>query len=250
MEKKYKILIVVSVILLIIIFAARIIFQKIDFVMVLSPDTVLVYDEDKDHFTSKLVSDLNQENSYNIRLRDGKQLKSKLTYKDIWQYEENNDIINIDSDFVAVTEDKRHSLIPFEISELDQEDLVEVNNILKEKNIFDYETLSLGQKVLIDIDNDGIKEKIVSATNVFSEFDRKEDFSLAYIEKQGKKYMLLNKNENVDDLENSCASWISGIIDLNNDKNFEVIIGCTYFDQIGTDYSIFRLSQGGLKTLK
>lgn len=250
MEKKYKILIVISSILIITILVGAVLLKKDSFVLVLSNETVLEYDEKKDRFIPRLVQNLNADNIYSIRLEDGTEAKSKLFHKDIWQYEKNGDIIDIDNLFFAANENKKHSVIPFKIEELSDEDILEVDEIIGKNGVLNRGEFGYTQKVIIDLDNDGIKEEIISASNVFSSSERDKDFSLVYIRKQGHNYILLDKVEAVDDFKNTCVSYISGIIDLNNDKNYEIVVGCNYFDQMGVKYLISRLSQNSVKNIK
>lgn len=250
MEKKYKMLIVISIVLIITIFVGAILLKKNSFVLVLSHETVLEYDEHEDSFIPRLVQNLNKDNLYHIRLDDGTERKSKLFYKDIWQYEKNGAIIDIDTLFFAATENKKHSVISFQTEELTEDDIIEVDSIIRAKGVLKRGEFGYAEKVIIDLDNDGIKEEIISASNVFSSSERDKDFSLVYIRKQGHNYILLDKVEAVDDFKNTCVSYISGIIDLNNDKNYEVVVGCNYFDQMGVKYLISRLSQNSVKNIK
>lgn len=251
MKKEYKVLIVVSVILLIVIIAIKLFTKKeTDFVVLLFPDKVFQYNEKNDKFISRLTRELNENNVYYIHLSSGKEVKSKLSKKDFWQYEENDDIINITERFIAVTENQSHSLVPFKLEKINNADVDEITELLKQQGIVKIGKVSLSQKVSIDLDNDGITEDIISVSNVFNPAGRDKDFSLVYIRKQGKTYMILNKMEKAHNLTESCMPFIGGFIDVNNDKIYEIIIGCSYYDRLGTKYSISRLEENGVRMLK
>lgn len=164
--------------------------------------------------------------------------KALLTNEEVLKY--NNEITS--EIFLATTGYIEN--IAFTLEEMEESDLQILNQILIEKGIKNGGSLGIEEKIVLDIDNDGIIETLYSFSNVFTDLSRDKDFSLILLKKQDMLQTIFYHEADVDDLENTCASIIYGLIDVNKDQKYELITGCSYYDQIGVDYHFYSLENG------
>lgn len=100
--------------------------------------------------------------------------------------------------------------------------LMEIKSLLNKYSIQinSFEDLSKAQKISMDFDKDGINEYIYSLSNYMSETASNNLFSIVVYVDNDKPYEII---KNLDDNVRYIYS-VSNIIDVNEDKNYEIII--------------------------
>ena len=112
--------------------------------------------------------------------------------------------------------------------------------------------MTLNKKILVDYDKDGILEEINVISNLFVDpfmDDIGDDkFSIVYTIDDSKKNVIYN-NQFSEDIK-GCLISTPYIMDINNDKKYELITTCTYFDKLGTKVQIYELEKEEYKLVK
>lgn len=140
------------------------------------------------------------------------------------------------SDFIGT---KNIEIIDYDIEEITESDLIKLKEELLNIEISNYGELGIEQKIKVDLNNDGSEEIIYNFSNVFTDEEADMDFSLVMIEENNKISIIFKKIEKRNSIINSCASTVLGIIDIDSNKTYDIVISCTYSDLIGTDYEIY-----------
>ena len=78
--------------------------------------------------------------------------------------------------------------------------------------------------------------------------DKDDKFTIIYTIKNGEINVIYNKKF-PDDMK-GCLISTPYIIDVNNDKKYEMITTCSYFDKLGIKTQIFELKKDKYKLVK
>lgn len=242
MEKKYKVMILILVIY--IAFATTIFWlyqSKTEKYIVLSSSEVFQL---KDDIISPIaVGKIHKFKKLHV-LQDGKKIG---TYK--VNITNSVNILNAKApiselsthDLVGVTYSVQPSNFKREIS--DESDLQEINQFLTSQNISGYETLTMNEKITFDLDSDGQKEVLYTVSNLFFEEEYDQVFSFIYMIHNGERKILYKNIGQTSNSLDMCSSFINNIIDLDKDHKLEIIMGCSYFDNLGTDYDFLKYEE-------
>ena len=121
-------------------------------------------------------------------------------------------------------------------------DYTKVNKVLSENNISTGQELTSNTQISVDIDNDGVDEKIYVVGNVFPmETDPEYIFSVVFMEKNDIIYPIyksIEKNKNF----NGCKPYINSIIDVDDDNKYEIILSCSQYSTEGTIDMLYRFN--------
>lgn len=102
----------------------------------------------------------------------------------------------------------------------------------------------------LDLDSDGILERIYVISNRFSkELDSGMFFSYIFLVKDG-KITYIYKDSSIDNNSyEGCKPYISNIIDIDNDNKYEIVIACSYYSDEGTNYKLYKYHKGKFNLL-
>ncbi len=115
----------------------------------------------------------------------------------------------------------------------------EVVNFLAQQGITEYDGFSELSKITYE--NKGETKKIYLVSNAFSEETHDQVFSFI-IEQSG---LILYKNiVNNGSLMDVCIPFVNNLVDWNQDQQVDLIIGCQYFDQLGSIYDFLEMQEG------
>ena len=114
-----------------------------------------------------------------------------------------------------------------------------INNVLREANISSYNELNLENKVVIDLDNDGRDEVIYAISNAYSESNESIRFSIIAVYRNGKYEIIKSLIDNESELLN-----VFTVMDVDGDKNLEIIIVSEGYSDSGNTYSMYALKNG------
>lgn len=178
-------------------------------------------------------------------------------YKGVYEIKYHNDkmylfddyrnSIKLDGELIA-TSSKNIEVKEFEINGITNTNNYIIKEIEKENKlkIENMEQFSINQKIVLDFDNDGKNEELYLLSNMFNMDVNQIEKALSYVlyvdNKKIQKIINLavNDNERFD----SYSYYISGIIDYNNDKKYELIISKGMFRPYPSCQIIYELSKG------
>ena len=93
-------------------------------------------------------------------------------------------------------------------------DISEINNILK--NNINSNNLTINEKLVIDLDNNGINDKIINVSNLEEE-DANYYFNLIYLNLNGELKIIKNDPVNFEDVLITPVYNLMYILNINND---------------------------------
>lgn len=125
------------------------------------------------------------------------------------------------------------SIYTYQQEEMNDNELSEMDQFLEQKGIDGYDELSIASKVLNN------HEQIYLVSNAFVEETHAKVFSFIYYKENNKIITLFEKIDEKD-IFDMCSPFINNIIDWNQDGNNDLIIGCRYFDQLGSEYDFLE----------
>ena len=253
MKKKYIIIISILlayVVLMVIIFGTDLFRNKT--YIIIGSEEKLKYEKGQYLDIKASEKSLYQGQKFDIYDTKGHVGKYILKYhKNKWHaFSDNYDFVSLESPIFAIKTNKKYSVPDYEIEELNGSDLANLNQMLKEHNIRDY-NLSVNQKVTIDLDNDGKKETLFAASNLFEDEDADGYFSLVYYTKNNKKIFLKEKYYDIKDSYKGELYNLTKLIDIKNNGKVEIIITKRCFSMVCDDCSeIYTLKWGKYKNIR
>jgi len=159
-----------------------------------------------------------------------------LKYTTKWNiFNENKKFINYNGNILAYTEEFNVKVKNFTKENVADVDLNRINLILK--GSFSFEDLSNQEKIIVDLDNNGVTDKIISVSNIDSENQNKY-FNLVYVDINGAIKVLLNDVVEIKNLLIEPIYNIEYIVNIENNKYDNIIIKKGYFSDAGTTNSL------------
>lgn len=129
-------------------------------------------------------------------------------------------------------------------------DYTYVKQVLTNNNIQTDQVLTIKNLIKTDIDNDQQEEEFYLISNAFIDEDEQPDkiFSFVFMVKNKKIYMLYNSIEENKGL-NGCQPFINYILDVDEDKEYEVILTCLQYDLLPSIDMLYRFENDAFKIL-
>jgi len=135
-------------------------------------------------------------------------------------------------------------LINFDINDFDETDIVNLKNVLlTEGKNTDFILLHNG-KTTIDLNNDGTNETVYFATGSY--VNSLNVFAIIYVQNES-GYKILESSYQIKKGEFSPSHSLSFVIDINKDKNYEMIVLDTNDDE--SDYSFYEYKNGSYQKM-
>lgn len=187
--------------------------------------TVIEKDFSKNKFEKVIVITENETQKLEFRITDG---KAEF-------YKENKKIDLEENLVIAYSPNMNLEVESSTKEELNQEEIKEVDAILKEHGIIGYENLNVSQKVKI---NNNIFYII---SNLFDETKYDKVFSFVYYYENNKIHYLVEDVDSTDNTYNLCIPHINSLVRFNH-GNDKIILSCEYFSDIGTENTIYELT--------
>lgn len=153
-------------------------------------------------------------------------------------FDQNNNYIDYNGSLIAGTTGLQMKVRNSSITIVDSNDLQEASSILG-VNI-DMLSLSTNQKIIIDLDNNGIMDKVISLSNLYAEIEQPAYYNLVYVNLNGKIIILVNELIDIKDILISPSYKISYFINMFNNIYDSIFIQKGYFSNVGeTTYLIY-----------
>lgn len=246
-DKKFEVFIIISIIFIsIVIYAFYLIYDKYksnnSYTLFLSSTTILDCYKYKCNNVTDNIDDYNNKDYYTYIDNEYKGINNVY-------YNSNNDKLyifdslnnNINKDeykrpFIYSGNVKINTL-NYTKEEISLYDI----NLIQNKINYNISNYTYGYKISIDIDNDNNLEYIIVLSSETSYYS-----ILSYID-NNKVYILENNKE--EDYIDVPSINISYILDIYNDKKYEIVVTKTYYDNIGSCSTIYRLKRNKLKLM-
>ena len=169
--------------------------------------------------------------------------------EDVIFYQDKEVYNKTDANYFGITKDINVDIIPFELEQMDNNDMLILNQVLTNLSVSNYEALGTSEKIKFDYDNDNEKETIYFVSNLFLESENDKIFNLVYTIDDGKIIYLEKQVNSIKKFYDSYTSSLVAITDFEKDGNYEYIIECSYFDKIGSEYNIYNYENNKFKLI-
>ena len=171
-----------------------------------------------------------------------------LWHDDKWYvFDDNKNSVKLDGDLLAISANFDVKVLPFQLEQLNNEDMKYVYAVLQKNNLnVDNKFTSLG-KVRLDFDSDGVVENFYVMSNVFAtDFTPKMIFSIVFMIKDDSIYYIYNDiSENRS--YNGCKPFFNSFIDTNNDNKYEFILSCGKFGSNNQVDMLYEFDENAFK---
>ena len=161
---------------------------------------------------------------------------------DKWHVKDaSNNFIDYAGNLFAITGDYEYNNIDYLKEDLKESDEQNIRSYLDSKGItYDYNEISK-TKIVIDINNDGIREDVYAITNAFTDSPDlfNKVFSVVFVKSISNSTPIYENIMEIEKSYQSCVPYISNIISVNNEK--DIILGCTHFSDNGTEHIVYKI---------
>lgn len=222
--------------------------QKVVTTILLNPNTVFEYSNKKwIKVNDSYINDYNW-NEFSIFLDSEYKGKQLVWLDDQWYiFDKNKNAINYTEKFIGVKANYEINVKKFEVISDSQSDYT--NELLSKYNLPANSELTVNDKVVLDIDNDGADEEIYLISNTFS-VDTEPDtiFSNVFMIKNNQMYTIYENSES-GSAYNGCLPYINSILDVDNDNNYEIVLTCSRYSAQDPINSIYKFENNAFKQL-
>ena len=246
MKKRYIVILIIVIVYFTVFFLlygrAEIKYSKLKTTLIIGDNTIWQLDEKKWYniVNNKDMENLNWQ-EFTVFVDNEKLGNYKIVYDDKWYlFDKKRNPISYSGNLIAYSANYEMKVKNFSQEKIS--DYTKVNEVLSENNITANQELTSNTLISVDIDNDGIDEKIYVAGNVFPmETDPEYIFSVVFMEKNDIIYPIyksIEKNKNF----NGCKPYINSIIDVDDDNKYEIILSCSQYSTEGTIDMLYRFN--------
>lgn len=175
-------------------------------------------------------------------------------YDESWYFfDSNNNSRSIYGKLFAYSGDKKIQMVSMEPSVMDGNDDLYYRTILNNNKI-SYEelsNLSTKEKLVYDFDGDGQDETLYAVSNVFSDIIYSDRvFSFVYLVDDGEIELLISENNPLKDVLSTYSYSISYVININDSKDYQLILEGNIFRPNGDCYKMFQRMNGRYRMIK
>lgn len=161
--------------------------------------------------------------------------KYKMKYINSWNLMDNTKYINYDGKIIAASPKMNLQINEYNIDKIEDDDLKEIN-IIMNKNMMK-EEITYQERVNIDLDNNGILDKIINVSNLNDE-GKQSYFSLLYVSINNKNQVLIKENIEEKDYYNAPMYYLNYILNIDKEKSSSLVIEKGYFSNAGKTSNI------------
>ena len=162
-------------------------------------------------------------------------------------FDKNKNAVNIEGNLIAYQSTYDLKLKDFISEEI--KNYYNVQKILKENNVDSTADFTVATETNLDIDYDGNEETLYFVSNAFPmDFNPNKIFSFVFMLKDGQLYKLYNSVEE-NNINNGCKPYLSAVLDVDHDKNYELVITCAEYSVIKPTVMLYKLVDDEFKIL-
>lgn len=158
----------------------------------------------------------------------------------VWNlFDKNNNYISYNGNLLAYTNNDLYLNIKnFQLTQIDINDLEDIKNEMK-FNI-NMDDLNINEKAILDIDNNGIMDEIISVSNIVinESIDSENYFNLVYINYNNQRINLFKEEVKVEDLLVVPTYHIKYVLEINGIES--IMISERYFSEGGINNVLFQ----------
>ena len=168
----------------------------------------------------------------------------KLKYGTIWNlFDNNNSYVEYSGKLLAYSENFIVNVPNYEITTVSENEIREITSILNHN--INANTLSINEVVNIDLDFNGIDDKIVNVSNLDSLEDEQYYFNLCYVVLNGEIQTLILDNVEYKDILAYPVYEINYLLQYDNNNYYSIILQEGYFSNVGeTQNNLYNLTDG------
>ncbi len=134
-------------------------------------------------------------------------------------------------------------------NEMSESDIYIIQNVLASLDISYTDNFNLFQKVDLDLDNDGGLETIYCINNYYVDNISDKVFSIIFLHKNNTNTILASKVISMDQIYDEPSFEIHKILDIRNDKKYEILFTQNYFGQPEKECAILYELSGKRKEI-
>ena len=167
-----------------------------------------------------------------------------LKYGTIWNLFDNNDTyIEYTGSLFAYSENFNVNVPNYEKTTVGENEIREISTILNRS--IDTVSFSIDEVVNIDLDFNGVVDKIVNVSNLDSVDAQQYYFNLCYIVLNGEIQTLILDNVDIEDLLAYPIYEINYLLQYDNNNYYSIILQEGYFSNVGeTQNNLYNLTDG------
>jgi hypothetical protein len=159
-----------------------------------------------------------------------------LEYGNNWNLYDNGNYVNYSGSLLAYSESLNLKLKKFSKGTIGETEKEEIINILGYQYLTE---LSNNEMVNIDLDNNGVMDKIVNVSNIDSFTEGVDEyFSIIYIVLNGEEKIILNSKIDVKDLYHAPLYNINYIWNMNNSSYDTLVFQKGFFSEVGDTVNV------------
>lgn len=254
MNKETKIGIIIIIVMLILFFILFFFFGGIDSfknkkdesVILVGNNTYWQYKDKKFTNIKTNISSLYWKD-YTVYINNEKYGTYKLWHDDKWYlYDKDRNAINYDGNFLAISSNYNIKPVDYELNSVSSDKYI--NKVLNNFNI-KTDNFTVKNRIDIDIDNDNKKDSIYLISNVLP-IDKYEKyrFSIVFMVKNDIIYTAFSDVQNESN-SRGCKPYIDAFIDVDSDKELEIIMSCGGLVTSQTKNYLYDFSDNKFKIL-
>lgn len=167
-----------------------------------------------------------------------------LQYANRWNFFQNNSWKNLYGDFFGVDDSLNGEVLEYRYETMNSYDLSNLNEVLLQHQISLYHHLNTDRVLILDLDQNGVEDRIYALSNQTEEENETIYFSTLFVELNGTiQEVYFHKSE--ESYQNPYYTVFS-IFRLDEEKQTRIILNKGFYDQTG-EPSILMLQLDGKK---
>lgn len=186
---------------------------------------------------------------YDVYINNTPYKSNYLMYNDKWYiFDKNKEPINYSTGLLGINTNNDYKIKVANINEENITDYSYVYNVLREKNITIDNNYTVNTYFSFDIDNDNQNEDFYIISNSLPiDFSSNIYYSFIFMVKNNKIYYILDNT--YKNMLSSCKPYVSSMIDIDNDKTYEMIINCGKYSNNGADVYLYKFNKNRFEEL-
>jgi len=188
---------------------------------------------------SKVDKDNYGKEEYNIYVNNKYFGYYYLYYIKAWNiFDSEDNYVNYNGSILAFSNNFNIKVSNYNINNITNTEIEEAKALGIDINLSE---LDINELVYIDLDNNGVLDKIVNVSNIDYTSDYSNYYDLTYVVLNGEVIEIMNKKIEAKDYLISPVYRINNIININDEGNKSIILRESYFSLAGeTCYNLYR----------